>query len=458
MDTARQKRRNCDLRAPQPGEPLHPSQSEHFPQLSDLRGRRGYSLGWHLESGEYMTKESSHLPDKPLRILYVADYQSDKLIKTRGIRNNLHTGGSAKIARITKALRLAKCEVTVLASGIVANRSAKVHHGLRDVVEGTDAEVIFTPSIDIPILSHAVALICGAWHVLTHETPAVTLVYNMTALSLSLAYVAKLLKRSEVYFEYEDDCHIPLSAARFRNEVKGSLCVFMARRIASGCICVNQALAAQVNNVPTYVLEGIVDVERDSCFRNPISSLMPSVWRLTYVGGIARLKGVLSLVPMMKELGSDFLLQIVGDGPLMDELQKSAEEFDLGTITIRGSLTAMEVQQVCDETDIFINPHIVHLGHIDAIFPFKIIEYLSFGRPVVTTQLAESALGSLGGFQVTEGDDPKAIASAVRACAARYSEFAARMPSVKEFVWKHYSVEQVGDRLRMFLNDGRVER
>jgi hypothetical protein len=30
-----------------------------------------------------MPKESSHLPDKPLRILYVADYRSDKLIKTR---------------------------------------------------------------------------------------------------------------------------------------------------------------------------------------------------------------------------------------------------------------------------------------------------------------------------------------------------------------------------------------
>jgi hypothetical protein len=77
-----------------------------------------------------MPKVSSHLPDKPLRILYVADYQSDKLIKTRGIRNNLHTGGSAKIARITKALRLAKCEVTVLASGIVANKSTKLHRGL----------------------------------------------------------------------------------------------------------------------------------------------------------------------------------------------------------------------------------------------------------------------------------------------------------------------------------------
>lgn len=400
-----------------------------------------------------MLKGSS--PDSPLHVLYIADYQSDRLIKTRGIRNNLHTGGSTKIARITRALGLANCKVTVLASGIVANRSAKVHRGFHDIVEGTDAEVIFAPSIDMRILSHVVALISGAWHILTNKKAEVTLVYNLSALSLSLAYIAKLLKRSDVYFEYEDDCHVPDSGARFRNYLKGTLCLMLARHIASGCICVNQALAAQMKNMPTYILEGIVDIVRDSPWRKPATEPGRSVWRLTYIGGINRLKGVLSLVPLMEELGPDFYLQIVGDGPSMDELHKRVEESDLSTIAIKGTLSDLEVQQVCAGTDIFINPHIVHLGHIDAIFPFKIIEYLSFGKPVVTTQLADSRLGPLGGFQVAESDDPRAIASAVRACVANYSEFSARMPSVKEYVWKHYSVEQIGGRLRTFLSNGR---
>jgi len=404
-----------------------------------------------------MPKEASP-PDRPLRILYIADYQSDKLIKIRGIRDNLHTGGSTKIARITRALRLANCEVTVLASGIVANRSAQVYRGFHDLVGGTDAEVVYAPSIDVRILSHAVALVFGAWHILTNKRPEVTLVYNLTALSLALAYIAKLLKRSDVFFEYEDDFHLPGSGAWFRSKVQGALCVFLARQIASGCICVNQTLAAQMKNLPVYVLEGIADVVRDSSTRDTANDLRRSPWRLTYIGGIARLKGVLSLVPLMRELGPDFSLQIVGDGPLMSELQKSVEEFGLNTITIRGRLNDMEVQAVCKETDIFINPHFIHLGHVDAIFPFKIVEYLSFGRPVVTTRLADSALGSLGGLQLAEGDDPRAIASAVRACVDRYSEFLARMPSVKEFVWKNYSVEQIGQRLREFLSDGRVRR
>jgi glycosyltransferase involved in cell wall biosynthesis len=399
-----------------------------------------------------MPKGSS--PERPLHVLYIADYQSDKLIKIRGIRNNLHTGGSTKIARITRALGLANCKVTVLASGIVANRSARAHRGFHDLVEGTDAEVVYGPSIDVRILSHAVALFFGAWHILTNKRPEVTLVYNLSALSLSLAYIAKLLKRSEVYFEYEDDCRVPVSGTRLGSHLRGTLCLILARQIASGCICVNRALATQMKNMPVYVLEGIVDIPRESPWRNPPIEPRHRVWRLTYIGGIVRLKGVLSLVPLMRELGPDFCLQIVGDGPLMGELQRGVDESNLNTIKIRGALSDIEVQQVCAKTDIFINPHIVHLGHIDAIFPFKIIEYLSFGKPVVTTQLAESPLGSLGGFEIAESDDPRAIASAVRACADRYSVFLARMPSVKEFISKHYSVQQTGERLRTFLSDG----
>jgi glycosyltransferase involved in cell wall biosynthesis len=135
----------------------------------------------------------------------------------------------------------------------------------------------------------------------------------------------------------------------------------------------------------------------------------------------------------------------------MNELQEEVADADLKTISIRGSLRDEEVQEVCEDTDVFINPHIVRLGHIDAIFPFKIVEYLSFGKPVVSTQLAQSELGHLGGFQLSESDDPKAIASAVRTCTSNYSAFEARMPAIREFVWEHYSVEQVGKRLRNFL-------
>jgi glycosyltransferase involved in cell wall biosynthesis len=402
-----------------------------------------------------MPKESSKRPDEPLRVLYVADYQSDKLIKEREIRSNLHTGGSNKIGRITRGLRLAGCEVTVLASGIVANRTFRTHPGFKDQVEGTDCEVVFAPGIDIPIVSHAIALASGAWYLLRNKTPDVTLVYNLTALSLSLAYVSKVLKGSTVYFEYEDDCHVPLSGARLLSQIKGAICIFFARRIASGCVSVNQALAKQLDNVPAYILEGIAEVQRDRPSQEARRGR--STWHLTYVGGITRLKGVLSLVPMMRELGSGFSLQIVGNGPMMDELREEVADAGLGTISIRGSLSESDVQAVCEDTDIFINPHIVSLGHIDAIFPFKIVEYLSFGKPVVSTQLAESELGHLGGFQLSENDDPKAIAAAVRSCVSNYGEFEARMPAIREFVWEHYSVEQVGKRLTGFLATGVVE-
>lgn len=408
-------------------------------------------------AGESMLKDDSRRSVPPLRVLYVADYQGDKLIREREIRSNLHTGGSNKIGRIARGLSLAECEVTVLASGIVANRSLKLHGGFRDRVEGTDCEVIYLPSVDIPIVSHAVALAYGAWYLLTHRKPDVTLVYNLSALSLSLGYFAKLLKRSTVYFEYEDDCHVPLTGVRRRSKIKGDVCIFFARRIASGCICVNRALAKQMNNVRAYILEGIADVQRNFSSREVETPRRESDWHLTYVGGINRLKGVLSLVPMMKELGPGYSLQIVGDGPTAEELRKSIVELDLDSITIRGRLDDAELRQICERTDIFINPHMVHLGHIDAIFPFKIVEYLSFGKPVVTTQLAESTLETLGGFQCAESDDPKAIAKAVRACASNYSEFVSRMPKVRKFIWENYSVEQVGKRLRTFLQSGEVK-
>ena len=156
-----------------------------------------------------------------MRILYVADYQSEELIRRRNITMNIHAGGNTKISRIARGLRSRGHAVSILATGIAGRRSGRGFGAFDSFVDGTAIPVHYGESVDIPMLNHAVgaagmtrwARRNGPWDCL--------LMYNFGFESVMTCLGAGGSKRIPLVVEYEDDAKISLAGKNRLHRFKG---------------------------------------------------------------------------------------------------------------------------------------------------------------------------------------------------------------------------------------------
>ena len=151
-----------------------------------------------------------------------------------------------------------------------------------------------------------------------------------------------------------------------------------------------------------------IDLER---FPDPLTSPPNTVPRIISVGRLVAFKGFEHLIDACAELarrGLDFTCEIIGDGPLRDDLQTKIDMLNLSSrVNLLGSLSQGAVLEKLQAADIFALASVMdHQGASD-IFPTVIIEAMAAARPVVSTRLAgipESVLHGETGLLVPPGD------------------------------------------------------
>jgi glycosyltransferase involved in cell wall biosynthesis len=97
-----------------------------------------------------------------------------------------------------------------------------------------------------------------------------------------------------------------------------------------------------------------------------------------FVGRLSEEKGIATLLNAFKELS--FLLQIAGDGPLINSVVQAANEFT--NISYLGNLTNKEVTLALSKTQALIFPSVWYEG-----MPMTILEALSTGSPILASNL-----------------------------------------------------------------------
>ena len=148
------------------------------------------------------------------------------------------------------------------------------------------------------------------------------------------------------------------------------------------------------------------DSDADIIFENKFVIL--SVGRLIYYKGFQFLVEAASFLP------EDFLILIVGDGPLKNDLIEMVVNYNLsGRVKILGSLSNMELRKLYERCDIFCLPSI-YRGEMYGIVQ---LEAMSFGKPVLNTFIEGSAvhevsIHGLTGLTVASGD-AKALAESI---------------------------------------------
>lgn len=130
-----------------------------------------------------------------------------------------------------------------------------------------------------------------------------------------------------------------------------------------------------------------------------------------YSGSLTDLKGVpLLLAGFERARGAHLRLWIAGGGPLQAEVQAAAARDP--RIRWLGSLTHDEVMRAYAGVDVFVNPHSTRHASARYLFPSKLLEYLSYGRPVITTcntPEVREEYGEVG--YVMEREDPAELAA-----------------------------------------------
>lgn len=229
-------------------------------------------------------------------------------------------------------------------------------------------------------------------------------------------------------------------------------------------------LAAGVRAISTYNLEyykrlvpGLtaasvihcgVDVHSYACRlreRTGIPLQVVAVGRLVPKKGFADLLAALGL---LARRGVPWRAEIVGEGPLLGDLQRQAAEAGLGNLTFKGPLQQAQVRALLLRADVCVLPCVVAPdGDVDGI-PVSLMEAMASGCPVVATRVSgipELIEDGVSGLLVPPGNPP-ALADALQRLVEE-PELAARLSAAgREKVEHEFDLARAGKQLRRFFS------
>ena len=105
-----------------------------------------------------------------------------------------------------------------------------------------------------------------------------------------------------------------------------------------------------------------------------------------YFGGLTKDKGADFLIKMI-ELSLRRRLNIkwfiTGKGPFQEDLELLSKN-NSDVVNYFGVVSDLELAEIIGSTDVLLNPHVI----MDGVFPFKLIEYVSSGRLILSSRMA----------------------------------------------------------------------
>jgi len=132
----------------------------------------------------------------------------------------------------------------------------------------------------------------------------------------------------------------------------------------------------------------------------------PEKLRILAIGRLIPRKGfdflILSLPEILKISNKDFVLEIVGDGPLRDDLAKLAREVKVADkVLFSGSVPYKQLDNKYDQADIFV------LSSLAEGMPLVVLEAMASGLPVIASRvqgIEEVVKQGINGYLVSPTD------------------------------------------------------
>lgn len=108
---------------------------------------------------------------------------------------------------------------------------------------------------------------------------------------------------------------------------------------------------------------------------------------LVYAGSLSKWTGIKDFVNLFSLVDSkEFILNIYGKGDV-EELQKVIAKTGSKNIILHGFVSDDILESACNEAYAFVNPRAKDIVNSENNFPSKLLHYLSFQKPIISTSL-----------------------------------------------------------------------
>ena len=173
-------------------------------------------------------------------------------------------------------------------------------------------------------------------------------------------------------------------------------------------------------------------------------------------GGIHYSKGGDLLVKAMTYIKTPCIVSVYGNCNMdvsLKELVKQVPERH--EFHFNGFMEHAELIKTLDrDADILINTtRSMGVGAQAAGFPFKMMEYASTGRPIVSSEIGKLDDEYNRHITYYDSEQPEAIAAALEDVIAHYDERVALALDLQNMVLNEYTIEGTGKKLSAFLNE-----
>lgn len=174
---------------------------------------------------------------------------------------------------------------------------------------------------------------------------------------------------------------------------------------APGRVFLSWSMYEACERAPSLHLDGGLDGMRAA---EPDVAECPVV---AYTGALNRWGGVARLVEGFRGLEADAELWICGKGadPALEEAAAADRR-----IRLLGFVDERRLESVCRRASVFVNPRPSDRMENHANFPSKVLEYLSWGTPVVSTWTGGLSPEYRDVLVVVDDDTPAGLANAIR--------------------------------------------
>jgi len=268
------------------------------------------------------------------------------------------------------------------------------------------------------------------------------LMYNCGLPEVVAAWLLTVIRSVPIVLEYEDDVSAGPDGRKSWRQYFHSFGLRILERRLKGVVAVSPELRARFALENGYVLRGVLS--GDLAAVEPLrEQALPQ--RLMYAGSLQSSKGVDKLCEAfdaMKLPGCD--LHVAGQGPLLEGLR--ARFGPNPRITFHGFVTREQLIDLFGKASILVNPHQV-AGEVGAVFPFKLIEYIGTGRPVISTPMAPLPDPLSRGVLYSKSDSVADLAEAIEHVHGNYSLWCEQAGVSRQAAWQTYGPETVSSAL-----------
>ena len=389
-----------------------------------------------------------------MRIAYLSAYIGKEFTEKYCHGKQFALSGPFKTRGIARAMMSAGHEVTIFSPGLtVANQIIKPFTEVEDYPEGK-LTIKYGKCISYRRCSPINEWLTSRMLQKEINNYDVFLYYNIT---LGAALSIGAFKNKIKVIEYEDNI-FNKALVGDKNSMEGYkrrlYHYLMAHTDGVMAVC----LGLQLKDTLKYsvLTPGIVNEEVINNVSSRVNKLEEGrPVHIILTGGIHYSKGGDLLVKAMTYIQTPCIVSVYGNCNMDETLKELVTQVpERHGFHFNGYMEHAKLIKTLDrDADILINTtRSMGVGAQAAGFPFKMMEYASTGRPIVSSEIGKLDEEYNRHITYYDREQPESIASAIEDVIAHYDERVALALDLQKKVLSEYTIEGTGKKIDIFLN------